>query len=315
MSDQLEAYLEEIGHFLSGREERDEILGEIRSHILEKAEREQGGATEDGLAKVIAAYGPPRRVAARYMDENPIIAPIYRRFLFRYTALLFTLHALLTLAAVIFREDFIMFPFLFIPRLGAFDAVFYLPTAFLFDLGAVTLVLYFITRSGKEVELPWPKFALDIDEVRPPKPKALAAAGAGVMLALTVFAAWVFGRFGTVFVLGLGPDAPRPLLVPEVGRRLSLIVLAMLAAGAIGAAARLLTASRWIDVASGIVSLVLIGLLLRQPFDAPFAVGSLNRLVPWLRMTLVFTLLIVAFFVAVDLVKALVALGRRRLAR
>ena len=40
MSTKLEAYLEEISHFLSGREEREEILSEIRSHILEKAERE-----------------------------------------------------------------------------------------------------------------------------------------------------------------------------------------------------------------------------------------------------------------------------------
>jgi hypothetical protein len=40
MSNKLEAYLEEISHFLSGREEREEILSEIRSHILEKAEAE-----------------------------------------------------------------------------------------------------------------------------------------------------------------------------------------------------------------------------------------------------------------------------------
>jgi hypothetical protein len=40
MSNKLEAYLEEISHFLSGHEEREEILSEIRSHILEKAEAE-----------------------------------------------------------------------------------------------------------------------------------------------------------------------------------------------------------------------------------------------------------------------------------
>ncbi len=42
----------------------------------------------------------------------------------------------------------------------------YLPMAFLADFGVVALVLYFITRSGKEIRLPWPKFALDLDEVK-----------------------------------------------------------------------------------------------------------------------------------------------------
>jgi hypothetical protein len=34
MFEKLEAYLEEISHFLSGRGEREEILSEIKSHIL-----------------------------------------------------------------------------------------------------------------------------------------------------------------------------------------------------------------------------------------------------------------------------------------
>ena len=65
MSEKLEAYLEEISHFLSGREEREEILSEIRSHILEKAAREHGQVSDASLDKVIAAYGPARRVAEK----------------------------------------------------------------------------------------------------------------------------------------------------------------------------------------------------------------------------------------------------------
>jgi len=75
MFEKLEAYLEEISHFLSSREEREEILSEIRSHILEKAELEFGEPTEATLAKVIAAYGPARRVAEKYLDGSSIIAP------------------------------------------------------------------------------------------------------------------------------------------------------------------------------------------------------------------------------------------------
>ena len=57
MSDKLEAYLEEISHFLSGRIEREEILNEIRSHILEKAAEEPGAAGDAAIEEAIAAYG------------------------------------------------------------------------------------------------------------------------------------------------------------------------------------------------------------------------------------------------------------------
>jgi hypothetical protein len=63
MFEKLDAYLEEISHFLSGRKEREEIRSEIRSHILEKAEQEFGAVNEEALDKVIASYGPARRVA------------------------------------------------------------------------------------------------------------------------------------------------------------------------------------------------------------------------------------------------------------
>ena len=89
MHKNLETYLEEISHFLSGREERQEILSEIRSHILEKAEQEAGPVSEETLGKIIAAYGKPRQVAEKYLEGRSVIAPAFTRHLFRYTSLLF----------------------------------------------------------------------------------------------------------------------------------------------------------------------------------------------------------------------------------
>ncbi len=66
MSDKLEAYLEEISHFLSGRAEREEILSEIRSHIAEKAAEGPGEFTDAAIERAIAAFGPARKVAERY---------------------------------------------------------------------------------------------------------------------------------------------------------------------------------------------------------------------------------------------------------
>jgi hypothetical protein len=318
MSDKLEAYLEEISHFLSGRAEREEILSEIRSHILEKAAG-GGGAAVD---KAIAAFGPARKVAERFVDDRPIIAPAYKRYLFRYTTFLFAIHAALTVIAVVFKKDFVLFPFLFMPKLGVIEALMYLPTAFLADLGIVTAVLYFITQSGKDVKLPWPKFAVDLDEVKPPKKsfwldRAATAAGAVIMLAITDFALYVFARHRTIFFANFDWDNLRPLFTPGPGRRISLIIIAMFALSTMTLLIKLFTSSRWVDIVSRVVSLGLIGLLLRQPFDDLFVPEIAARFSPkfgtWAEYTLLFMLLFVALVTTIELVKGIVVVSRRKL--
>ncbi|MDH4270492.1 MAG: hypothetical protein OEW18_00800, partial [Candidatus Aminicenantes bacterium] len=304
--------------FLSGRAEREEILSEIRSHILEKAAAEHGQATDAALEKAIAAYGPARKVAEKYLDGRPIIAPAYKRYLFRYTTLLFAIHAFLTVFAVVFKKDFVIFPFLFMPRLGVIEALMYLPTAFLADLGVVALVLYFITQSGKDVRLPWPKFAVDLDEVKPPQKGFFAGRiptliGLIVMVAVTDFALYLFIRYQTIFFVNLDFANPKALFTPEAGRRLSLIVIAIFATSMLTLLAKLFTRSRWVDAVSSVVSLVLIGLLLGQPFDNLFAVAVPERLLPKVKFGLKFLLLFIAVMVTVDLIKNLVVIGRRRL--
>ncbi len=318
MPTKLEAYLEEISHFLSGREEREEILSEIRSHILEKAERESGGISDAAMERVIAAYGPARRVAEKYLEGRPIIAPAYRRYLFRYTSLLFAAHFLLTLLAVIFKKNFIVFPFVFMPRLGVIDALMYLPTAFLADLGFVALVLYFVTQSGKDIRLPWPRLGADLDEVKPPKKNVLwtriaTLAAAIVMLAVTDFAIYLYVKHQTIFFVNLNFLDPRPLFTPEAGRTISFIVIAMFVAGTINTFIKVFISSRWLDLVSDAVSLALIGLLLRQPFDGLFAVSIRAALLPKIRIGLTFALLFIALMVTIDLIKNLVLLAREKL--
>jgi hypothetical protein len=320
MPNKLEAYLEEISHFLSGREEREEILSEIRSHILEKATAEHGETGDAAIDRAIAAYGAPRKVAEKYIDGRPIIAPAYKRYLFRYATLLFAIHSFLTVIAVVFKEDFIFFPFLFMPRLGVIEALMYLPTAFLTDLGVVTLVLYFITQSGKDVKLPWPKLAVDLDEVKPPNKNFFlsrvgTAVGAVVMLAITDFALYLFAKNHTIFFVNLDFANPRPLFTPGAGRRLSMIVIAMFAASTLSLLIKLFTRSRWVDAVSNVVSLALFGLLLQQPFDNLFAVTVSERLLPKIKFGLKFLLLFIAVTVTIDLIKNLVIIGHRKLAR
>jgi hypothetical protein len=313
----LEQYLEEISHFLSGREEREEILSEIRSHIMEKVEQEAGAASEASLAGVIAAYGKPRQVAEKYLDGQPIISPAYQRFLFRYTWLLFSFHFILIVVGAIFKKSFSVFPFLFIPGRDIADIFLYTPTAFLTDFGIVALVLYYITWTGKETKLPWPRFAIDLNEAKPVA-RITTMIGAGIALALTVVAVRLFIEFQTIFLIGSNFKKLRPLLLPEPGRHISLIMLVMLAAGTIGRFIKVFTLSRrlacWVDTVADSISLFLIGLLLRQPFSTLFAVNIPSKFLDWIHMTLTVTLLVVALMVAIDLVKNLVRLGRKRLA-
>jgi hypothetical protein len=324
MHKKLETYLEEIGHFLSGREEREEILADIRGIILEKAGGGSGPVDEAELEKAIAAYGAPRRVAEKYLDGRPVIAPAFQRHLFRYATLLFAVHLVFIVGALVFKQSFMVFPFLFVPRLGLFEAVMYLPMAFLADFGAAALALYLLTRSGKEIKLPWPKFAVDLDEVKPAAAKTLAVriatlVGAGIMLALTALGVHLYAKFSTVFLIGLNSEKFRPLLLPRPGRMISLAILVMMAAGTIGLFIKAFNASRrlacWIDLIADGSALVLIGLALRQPFASLFAIHLPPRSLAWLHITLTVSLLFIALMVAIDLVANAVRLGRKRLVR
>jgi hypothetical protein len=320
----LETYLEEISHFLSGREEREEILNEIRSHILEKAEQETGPVTEAALEKVIAAYGKPRQVAEKYLDGRPVIAPAYQRHLFRYASLLFAVHFAFVMFSVVFKRSFSIFPFFYVPDLSSVivDAIMYLPMAFLADFGAVALVLYFITRSGKEIKLPWPKFASDLDELQEPEAKTLAASignmvEAVIMVALSAWAFRMYARFHTLFIAHFDSGKFQPLFMPAPGRTLSLVALIMLAAGTATLLIKMFSGSRrlacWVDIAADTVALVLIGVVLRQQRDSLFAVVIPARLLTWVYGSLTVILLVVALFLAIDLVAKVVRLARGRL--
>jgi hypothetical protein len=313
MFEKLEAYLEEISHFLSGRAEREEILSEIRSHILEKAEREFGEATESTLGKVIAAYGPARKVAEKYLVGSPIIAPAFRRYLFRYAALLFAFHFILTWAAVAVHKSFLVFPLLYLPSMGPFEALFYLPMAFLFDLGAVTLVLYLVTQSQKDVKLPWPRFSLDLDEVKVPRRTMGRILGLIAMASLTGVALYFYLRYKTIFFVNLDFARHRPIFTPEAGSWYSLILIGLWALTTISLAFKLVTTSPWVDAVEKALSLVLLGLAFRQPFDPALATPLPRVLVRVLGLSLTIILVVICLSVAAEFVKALVRIGKRRL--
>ncbi|MBN2346798.1 MAG: hypothetical protein JXO51_10460 [Candidatus Aminicenantes bacterium] len=325
MHKKLEKYLEEIGQYITDPAERGEILSEIRSHILEKAEQEDGPVSDASLDKAIAVHGTPRQVAERYLESQPIIAPVFRRHLFRYTSLLFAIHLVVILLTVVLKRSVsVFFPFVFVPRLNLVEAVLYLPMAFLADFGLVALVLLIITRSGKELRLPWPKFAFHLDEVQAPALKTLAAKigmaiWSAILLALTVGASALFLTYRTLFLVKQGPGPFRPFLLSEPGLLLSLAIIIGLAAGAMASLIKLFALPRraawWINAFADAAALALIGLVLGLPHGGSFMMNLPEKLRGWTRSSLVVTLLVVALVIGYDLVINLVRLGRSRLTK
>lgn len=317
MHKKLDDYLEEISHYLTDASEREEILSELRSHVLERAEQE--GGTDVAFEKAIAALGRPRQVAERYSEDKPIIAPALRRYLFRYASLLFAVHLAFIVYAVAFKSSFVIFPFFYMPRLGILDAVMYLPMAFLADFGLVALVLYFVTRSNREVRLPWPKLALELDGVQARTVGRTAAnlVGGVILLAIAWLLLTLMQPHGAFFLLRLPAGEFEPLLRPLPGRLLSWIVIALLAAGALERFVKAFARSNRlrcrVTAASDAFVLLLIAAALGVMGPGMFAAAVPARLHAWLYKSLNWFLLVTALIVAFDLVANLVRLGRSRL--
>ena len=140
----LEDYLKEIDHYLAINEGKDEILSEIKSHILEKTESETGKITDETLKRTIKNYGNPKTIAEKYMEGYQIISPTYKKYLFLYTGLLFIVHYLLIVISAFTNQEMVFFPFFYIPIMEAnsqiwIKLILYLPMTFLYDFGLICL--------------------------------------------------------------------------------------------------------------------------------------------------------------------------------
>jgi hypothetical protein len=75
---------------------------------------------------------------------------------------------------------------------------------------------------------------------------------------------------------------------------------------------KLFTRSHWVDIASNAISLGLIGLLLRQPFDNLFAIPISGRALRAVKYSLTFMLLFIALMTTIELIKHIVVISRRK---
>jgi len=314
MHEKLEDYLEQINHYLVVKEGRDEILSEIKSHILEKAESEFGEVTEDSLEKIIAQYGRPKKVAEQYLEGYQIISPSFKKYLFLYTGILFAIHFGLTITTFFFGSSSVMiFPFLYIPKMGYIELLSYLPMAFIHDFGLVCFFLYFITQSKKDIKLPWPRLKLSaplIPEKKRTPPKIIY-----LMLMLTGLSPVVYAylRFRTVFFVSLDFKSPESLLNPEASKWYSLFLITIIACEIIGYSFRFLTQSEWVPLIINAFYLVLVWIIVNNPIENAY-VGlqgtGLDFVDSFVRGIGVLVFAVFAVLAAVDFLKSFVRIIR-----
>ena len=311
MFERLETYLEEISHFLSLREGREEILAEIKSHILEKAEQEYGEITVSTLSRVIAAYGSPRMVAERYLEDVQIIAPSFKRYLLRYTGILFLFHFGLTVTAFLMDKTMLVFPFFYIPRLEDPGAILYLPMALIFDLGLVGLILYLITQSRKDIRLPWPKLKVNwemIEKRRTVKTKIIPFL---LLLAVVIILVSVYVSYGTIFFLNLNFQTPQSLFGPEASRFYSLAVIFALAIYTVNSFSEFFITSEWVRLVKNGALLVLLGVVINKPIED--ALVEFPDIPVNLKPVGILIIIVFAALISVDFLKSLVIIGRKHL--
>ena len=202
--------------------------------------------TEEEVGKVILTYGLPRQVAAKYLDDVEIVSPALKRYLFFYTGILFFCHSAMASLAYLLKISMLSFPFLYIPSMDVWQFLAYLPMAFVYDLGLVVIVLYFVTQRNNETRLPWPKlFSIRTSQNGLKKPKVTFLIF--ILLAFTTLL-YFFIRYGAIFFVSMNdPAHPVPLFGPDASTYFSILFLSMMACEAAGYALRFINLSRWLD--------------------------------------------------------------------
>jgi hypothetical protein len=310
MYEKLEKYLEEISHYLVIQVGKEEILSEIRSHILEKAEQEHGETSESALEKVIAVYGNPRQVAEKYMDDVQIIAPSFKKYLLRYTAIIFAFHFGLTVAALLFRTSMVVFPFFYIPKMDSFQSLSYIPMILVFDIGLVGIILYFVTQSRKDIKLPWPKFKVNWEKIAARRQSKSKIIPFILMLIGYTILIWTYLRYHTLFFMSLDFQDPESLLNPLASKWYSLALLALFGIGIFAYTIKFFTSSEWINLIKNVLQLGIIGTVINKPIESPFVEFPYFNL----QTTGNWIIAIVAVLIAIDFLKSLIVIGKSALA-
>ena len=197
------------------------------------------------------------------MEGYQIISPVYKKYLFLYTGILFAVHYGLILLSAFSRYEIVFFPFFYVPIIGAdsqiwFTLVFYLPMTFFYDFGLICLILYFITQNGNEIKLPWFEINLNrfIQKSKEKEKPNIYILGLMIFVLLTII--FLYFRYNTLFFFTVGAGKMTSLFNPTVSKWLSLSVISIFFLEILNYTSRFFIESPWIKFAKdGAVLIIL----------------------------------------------------------
>ena len=310
MDRNLKIYLEEIDHYLILKEGKKEVLEEIESHILEKTEKDFGKILEENIQKTINSFGLAKEVAEKYIESFQIISPSYKKYLFRYTWLLFALQYCLKIISYTFNVAF-NFSLLgySIKIKGIIQLLYEAPATWIYSFGIVALVLYLITQSEKEINLIWPQFVVSRFKIKTLPLNEPSRLKIGIMAGLLIISLFVYSKYNTLFFMTVNlHQAPVPLFATAFSQFLSLLVIGFFFFELIYSIIPYFIKTYWMNLISNCVYLIAAVFLLNNPFKEIFIQPSLNVLKPFGSLILIGIIVIVV----VDFYKALISMIRTK---
>jgi hypothetical protein len=181
--------------------------------------------------------------------------------------------------------------------------------AFVFDLGLVGIILYFVTQSRKEINLPWPKLKVNWQKIMEGKQTKSKVIPLILMLMGYTALVWIYWRSGTLFFKTIDLQDPRSLLTPLASQWYSLGLLALLGIGIAAYVVKFFTASEWVDLLRSAGQLVILGILFNRPMDDPFS----EFVYIDLQIIANIFIAIIAAVLAIDFLKSLIILMKNSL--
>jgi hypothetical protein len=163
---ELEKYLDEVSAHLGRWEGREDVLLELRSDVLDRAEDlGEGEITPDAVQRALATMANPAEFALAYRGERYLIGPkLYRAFVI-YTGILFAVHIVMIIVATVTGTGIRIFPMniMSLERPHSLFNLFLVAIqALLTDIGLMVLIFAGITRVRGTAALPRLAFRVPI---------------------------------------------------------------------------------------------------------------------------------------------------------
>jgi hypothetical protein len=161
----LARYLDEVSAHLGRKKGKRDLLLELESAILDRAEDIGGGeASQEAIEKALTSVGEPAEVALSYSGERYLIGPrLYRPF-FIYTGILFAIHLVMIVVATVTHAGIEVGPLVAfrIPTPHSLlNILFVALQALLVDIGLTVVIFTGVSRVQRTVRLPKMAFRVE----------------------------------------------------------------------------------------------------------------------------------------------------------